>query len=244
MDKKYIPQFENLPYANKNFESFFKGSNGVAGELAKIFDSVSHMNSMCGEPNFEVYVGEDIVQTISPYAGLNFITKLGTNGEAQYCYGTMHDGLYSNTPKLINFSVQQGKGSSVIVTYSKLSHNGSRETSSCGMEIISEDGHSFMQNSTIQNKATGYVAARSEIGRYEGNSSYSQISQVEGEDALNISADKKDLLTFAGQISKLTEPIAAIDGVEVAGISKIHLDDYTTSINSALSDICAQNFEQ
>ena len=244
MDKKYIPEFKNLPYSNLVFDRFFKNPYGLAGRLSNIFDSVSQINTMCGEQNFDIFVGEDMLQAVSAYAGVNFITKYDNNGKSQYCYGTMHDGLANQNPTLINFAVQQGKGQSVVVTYSTYAPHNLGEVSSCWVEIISEDGHTFMENSLIKDIDNNYFVAKSEIGRYEGGTSYSQITRVEGEEALQISTDKKDLLDFAGALARVSEARPAINGVEILGYQQREFQEHIDSVNSALSDICAQNFEK
>ena len=244
MDKKTILNFKDLPYSNENFSKFFNKTYGLAGELISIFDSVARHRFDSDYTNFKIFVGEDTVQAVSIDGGINFFTKLDENGVAQFCYCTMHDTCSLYNPKTFNFSVQQGSGDSVLVSYSSYAYVNQTEYSECGLEVISDNRHSFIENSVVKNDNKDSYVAKSEIGIYDGNTSYSEITKVEGEQALKITADKKDLLAFANELSNLAEAKSAIDGYEISSRQQVDFLNHLNGVSSAIEDVCAQSFEQ
>lgn len=246
MDKKLIENFENLPFCNKDFEKFFKKDCGIASSIRNVFDSVRDENLKNHDHNFSVFVGEDTVQAISVDGGIDFFTRFDEKGVAQFCYATMVDNFspYYNL-KAINFAVKQGLGHSVNVLYSTQQSLNGKDFTTCGMEVITSDTHSFIENSIMKDENGNVFMARSEVGRFEGGKSYSEIREVSGEDAASISAEKNDLLGFAGQLAKLTEVKYAIQGIQVSnGIEKCEYLEHEDAVSNAFQDICAQNFEQ
>ena len=245
MDKKLIESFENLPFCNKNFEKFFKKECGITGKIKTLFNSVSDKNLANNNHNFNVFVGEDTVQAVSVDDSIDFFTRYDDKGVAQFCYATMFDRQYSPYGlKSINFAVKQGLGHSVNVLYSTRQTFNGKELLSCGMEVITTDTHSFIENSILKDVNNSVIVAKSEIGTFEGDKSYSEIREVFGEDAASITADKNDLLGFAGQLAKLTEAKPAIYGVEITNLEKYDYLEHADSVSGAYQDICAQNFEQ